>query len=264
MHPDIHTSDIHSLSHRLLPIPAGPRDQSASLPVPCHAQQGGHSGPGKTEVGSSHGCAQKPVRTGDNKVSLRVTQTQVQPQSVSGHRGLGLSPLPTGLLIPGTSAPGCSRTDTPQPGMLLRCSHRRQTLHPDISVPFSLPGKSKSLLRGCCSGSLAVHAIGKRTMLSSVPELSDLVLHVLFSKMPSFITSRAEIMSHLLASLSNTGIHRHWLWGQGRVLRLWPLRVHSHQKLQHRLRGFRESLGAAGRRALGHRGWCCAGERRSM
>ena len=83
-------------------------------------------------------------------------------------------------------------------------------------------------------------------MLSSVPELSDLVLHILFSKMPSFITSRAEIMSHLLASLSNTGMHRHWLWGQGKVLRLWPLWVHSHQRLQRRFRGFEERLGTAG------------------
>lgn len=47
-------------------------------------------------------------------------------------------------------------------------------------------------------------------MLSSVPELSNLVLRVLFSKMRSSVTSKPEIMSHLLVSLRYTGIHLHW------------------------------------------------------
>lgn len=143
--------------------------------------------------------------------------------------------------------------------MLLRCSHWRQMFHLDISVPFSLPGKSKSLLRVAVPGSLAVHAIGK-CITPSVPELSDLVLHILFSKMPSFITSRAELCVHLLASLSNTGMHRHWLWGQGKVLRLWPLWVHSHQRLQRRFRGLGR-LGTAGDRGFGAPRCCCAGKK---
>lgn len=99
-------------------------------------------------------------------------------------------------------------------------------------------------------GGLAIHLIGTCTMLPSIPELSNLVLRVLFPKMPSLITSKAEIMSHLLVFLGDTGIHLRCLWGQGKMLRLWPLWIHVHQKLRHRFRGFKESLVTAVRRAL--------------
>ena len=148
-----------------MPITAGPRDQSASLPVLCHAQQGGQSGPVKTEVGSSHGCAQKAVRTGDDKVSLRVTQTQAQPRGVSGHCGLDLSPLPAGLLIPETSALGCSRTRHSSIWDVLPLVPTGGKCFIRISVvTFSLLGKSKSLIKGYCSREAL-----PSTQLQSVP-----------------------------------------------------------------------------------------------
>ena len=99
-------------------------------------------------------------------------------------------------------------------------------------------------------GGLAVHLIGTCTMLPGIPELSNLILHVLFPKMPSLITGKVEIMSHLLVFLGDTETHLHCLWGQGEMLRLWQLRIHVHQKLRHRFRGFKESPVTAVRRAL--------------
>ena len=60
-------------------------------------------------------------------------------------------PLPAGLPIPETSAPGCSSTGSPQPGMFLHLFPLEADVPYRCQRAFLIPGKSKSLLRGYCS-----------------------------------------------------------------------------------------------------------------
>ena len=237
MHPDIHTSDIHCLSHRLLPITAV---CFPPCPLSCPA--------GRAEWSwKDRGWVVSWVRSESCKDRGRQGFTQSNPDpSAASERFRPLWPWS----LTSRSWPAHSRDISPRgfshPALLnlgcsSACSHRRQTLHSYISVTFSLPGKSKPLLKGYCSRE-ALPSPQLQSVPCSLAFLSFLTWFYVFCfpkcDHPSLLSQRLCPTCWYLYVTPGyifTGL------GQGKVLRLWPLWIQLHQKLQHRFRASRRA-----------------------